>query len=279
MQISFVGGGNMTEAMIAGMVNHGYDPKKISVFDRNESKTGKLVKQYGITVCNSLKDTVEGADILILAIKPQNMADLILAIRDFVTNNQTIVTVAAGIETKVYEELFGKSISFVRTIPNTPSSLGYGATGVYFNANVKDSLKKDVVEMMESMGEVAVVTDENEIDVIAAVASSGPAYYFQFMEHMVNAAVENGLDKDKAEKLVIQTCLGAAMMAKNTSEDIAILRQNVTSKKGITYEALKTFESEGLGIIVSKAIDSNMKRAKELSKELSGIDKSNISKS
>lgn len=268
MQISFIGGGNMAEAMISGMVNHGYDPKKISVFDRNESKKEKLIKQYDISVCNSLKDTIEGVDILILAIKPQNMADLILEIRDSVTNGQIIVTVAAGIETRVYEELFGKPISFVRTIPNTPSSLGYGATGVYFNANVKDSLKKDIVEIMEAIGEVAVVTDENEIDVIAAVASSGPAYYFQFMEHMVNAAVENGLDKVKAEKLVIQTCLGAAVMAKNTGQGITTLRQNVTSKKGITYEALRTFESEGLGITVSKAIESNIKRAKELSKEL-----------
>ncbi|AIT09966.1 pyrroline-5-carboxylate reductase [Candidatus Francisella endociliophora] len=277
MQISFIGGGNMAAAMIAGMVAHGYDSKSILVFDRNKEKKNALVEKYGICVSDSISSTVKGADILILAIKPQNMVELINDIKALVNKDQIIVTVAAGIETQAYEKLFAKEISFVRTIPNTPSSLGYGATGIYFNNNVSDDRKNKIIDIMKTMGEVAVVNDEREIDVIAAIASSGPAYYFQFMEHMIEAAVNNGLDKSKAEKLVMQTCLGAAKMAQNSNEDISTLRKNVTSKKGITYEALNTFESLGLDSIVNNAIQANIKRAKELSKEFSeAIDKSSF---
>jgi pyrroline-5-carboxylate reductase len=197
------------------------------------------------------------------------MVDLIKEIRDLVTTRQIIVTVAAGIETEAYEKLFGKEIAFVRSIPNTPSSLGYGATGLYFNNNVTAADKDLIIDIMKTMGVVTVVKDESEIDIIAAVASSGPAYYFQFMEHMINSAVKKGLEKSQAEKLVAQTCLGAAQMALNSSEDIATLRKNVTSKNGITFEALKTFEKFDLGGIVDKAIKANMDRAKELTKEFS----------
>lgn len=269
MKICFIGGGNMASAMIAGMVAHGYNAQDIIVFDRNEEKLQNLVQKYSIKTSNYLIDTVKQADILILSIKPQGMADLIKQIRDFVTDRQIIVTVAAGIETKAYEKLFAKEVSFVRSIPNTPSSLGYGATGIYFNDNVNDTSKKMIVDIMKTMGVVTVVEDEKEIDVIAAVASSGPAYYFQFMEHMINAAIKRGLEKSQAEKLVAQTCLGAAQMALNSDQDIATLRKNVTSKNGITFEALQTFEKFDLGDIVDRAIQANTDRAKELTQEFS----------
>ncbi|ASG68568.1 pyrroline-5-carboxylate reductase [Francisella halioticida] len=269
MKICFIGSGNMASAMIAGMVAHGYNTQDIVIFDRNEEKCQNLVQKYSIRISNSLVETVKQADVLILAIKPQGMVDLIKEIRDFITAGQIIVTVAAGIETNAYEKLFGKEISFVRTIPNTPSSLGYGATGVYFNNNVNDTSKNLIIDIMKTMGTVTVAEDEKEINVIAAIASSGPAYYFQFMEHMINAAIKRGLGKLQAEKLVAQTCLGAAQMVLNSDGDIATLRKNVTSKKGITFEALKTFEKFDLGNIVDKAIQSNINRAKELTKEFS----------
>ncbi|WP_150466621.1 pyrroline-5-carboxylate reductase [Francisella sp. SYW-9] len=269
MKICFIGGGNMASAMIAGMVAHGYNASDIIVFDRNDKKRESLNKKHSIATSDSLVETVKQADILILAIKPQGMVELIKEIRDLVTTKQIIVTVAAGIETSAYEKLFNKTIAFVRSIPNTPSSLGFGATGIYFNNNVKDTDKNLIIDIMKTMGVVTVVGDESEIDIIAAVASSGPAYYFQFMEHMINSAVKEGLAKSQAEKLVAQTCLGAAQMALNSDEDIATLRKNVTSKNGITFEALKTFESFDLGGIVDKAVKANMNRAKELTQEFS----------
>lgn len=267
MKICFIGGGNMAEAMIAGMTTHGYNAQNIVVFDRNTSKCNNLVNKYSVKVSNSIIEMVKEANILILAIKPQGMVELINEIKKYITDSQIIVTVAAGIETKSYENLFGKQIPFARTIPNTPSSLGYGATGIFFNKNVNNKDKDIIIEIMKTMGKVTVVSNEKEIDIIAAIASSGPAYYFQFMEHMVNAAVNHGLDADQAEKLVIQTCLGAAQMALNTNEDISTLRKNVTSKNGITYEALKVFDDSNLGDIINKAINANLKRAKELAKE------------
>ena len=267
MKICFIGGGNMVAAMIAGMTSHGYKGQDIIVFDRNEYKCLNLSKKYNIEIFASLLDAVKLADILILAIKPQNMPELIKNIREVVTSRQVIVTVAAGIQTNAYERLFNKEICFARTIPNTPSSLGYGATGIYFNGNITADKKAIVIDIMQTMGIVTVVSDEKEIDIIAAIASSGPAYYFQFMEHMVNAAVKQGLDKNQAGKLVAQTCLGAAQMALNTNEDMAALRKNVTSKKGITYEALNTFEKFDFGGIVDKAIQANIARAQQLAIE------------
>lgn len=266
-KICFIGGGNMAEAMIAGMVSASYEPQSICAVDRNESKRDLLKKKYGIRVSASLINEVEQADTVVLAIKPQQMAELILEIKDIV-KNQLIVTVAAGLEVSVYEKLFSKQICFSRAIPNTPSSVGYGATGVYFNSNATASHKQEVKEMMGSMGIVEVVEDENMIDVIAACASSGPAYYLQFMEHMVEATVNQGLDKTKAERLIIQTCLGAAEMAKQSEQNISTLRKNVTSKKGITAEALGVFENADLKNITARAITANISRAKELSKEM-----------
>lgn len=269
MKTCYIGGGNMAAAMVAGMVANDYNPNDIVVFDKNQDKLDNLNQKYGIQVTNSLIDTVKFADILILAIKPQNMVELINEIKQYITNQQIIVTVAAGINTATYEKLIAKAVAFVRVIPNTPCSLGYGATGIYFNKNVSDNSKAVITNIMKTMGEVAVVDDENEIDIIAAIASSGPAYYFQFMEHMINAAVNNGLDKQQAEKLVVQTCLGASQMALNSDQDISTLRKNVTSKKGITYEALHTFEKFDLKNTVDKAVKANIDRAKELAKEFS----------
>ncbi|GAB4222121.1 MAG: pyrroline-5-carboxylate reductase [Francisella sp.] len=269
MKIYFIGGGNMAEAMIAGITSHGYNPKDIIVFDRNEYKCTNLQKKYNITIVKSLIDTVNFADVIILAIKPQNMSEVIKNIKDVITTNQIIISVAAGIKTNAYEMLFNKDISFARTIPNTPSSLGYGATGIYFNNNITNEKKDIVIKIMQTIGLVVVVDNEKDIDVISAIASSGPAYYFQFMEHMINSAIKQGLDKNQAEKLVVQTCLGAAQMALNNNYDITTLRKNVTSKKGITYEALNIFEQYKLDEIIDKAIQSNINRGQELSLEFS----------
>lgn len=133
MKICFIGGGNMVAAMIAGMTSHGYKGQDIIVFDRDDYKCLNLSIKYNIEISASLLDAVKLADILILEIKPQNMSELIKNIREVVTSRQVIVTVAAGIQTNAYERLFNKEICFARTIPNTPSSLGYGATGIYFN--------------------------------------------------------------------------------------------------------------------------------------------------
>ncbi len=267
-EICFIGGGNMAEAMIAGLINKEYDPNLISVIDKNQDKLTSLENNYGVKIHSSYNDVIERRDIIILAIKPQQMADLIADIKDSISN-QLIVTVAAGIEVEVYEKLFAKKVAFARVIPNTPSSLGFGATGVYFNSNVLEEQKSCVNNIMKSMGIIEVVDDEAMIDIIAACASSGPAYYLQFMEHMVNAATKSGLDKEKAEHLVVQTCLGAAQIAKHSEQSISKLRENVTSKKGITAEALNVFEKSNLGGMVENAIDANINRAKEISKELS----------
>ena len=267
-KICFIGGGNMAEAMIAGLISKKYDANLISVIDRNQDKLLALKNNYGVMTYQSYGDVVKQSDIVILAIKPQQMAGLILDIKDSISN-QLIITVAAGIEVSVYEELFAKKVAFARTMPNTPAGLGYGATGVYFNDNVNASQKGITENILQTMGIVEVVSKESEIDIVAACSGSGPAYFFAFMEYMVAAATKKGLDSGQAKRLVIQTCLGASEMAQASEQSIAVLRENVTSKKGITAEALKVFEKSNLAEIVESAIEANMSRAKEISKELS----------
>lgn len=267
-KICFIGGGNMAEAMVAGLISREYDAKNIFVIDRNESKRASLENKYKIQAYDKY-DVLKECGTIVIAIKPQQVAMLIAEIKDYITQDQLIITIAAGIEVCVYEKLFGKPISLARTIPNTPCSLGYGATGVYFNQNVSLSQQETVINIMQTMGIAEVVNNESMIDVIAACAGSGPAYYLQFMEHMVDAAIKQGLDRAKAERLITQTCLGAAKMALNSGQTISKLRENVTSAKGITAEALNVFAKSKLDNIVDNAIQANISRSKEISKELS----------
>ena len=268
-RVCFIGGGNMAEAMIAGMVGEYCDAKNIIVVDRNKNKRDFLVRKYGVNVVDSAADTVKSTDILVLAIKPQQMKELILDIKDNIKSKQLIITVAAGLEIEFYEKLFSKKISVARVMPNIPSSLGYGAAGVFFNKDVNDNQKKTVVDVIRTMGVVEVVKQENDINLVTACSGSGPAYYLLFMEHMINSAVSRGFTKKQAESLVVQTCLGAAQMAMNSSSDISTLRENVTSKKGVTAEALRVFEESDLGGIIDKAIEANIIRSEELANEMS----------
>jgi pyrroline-5-carboxylate reductase len=266
-KICFVGGGNMAEAMIAGLISKNYDSRLISVVDRNQDKLSALKDNYDVMTYQSYRSIISDSDVIILAIKPQQMGSLITEIKTYI-KDQLIITVAAGIEVKVYESLFAKQVAFARVMPNTPASLGYGATGVYFNRNVSAS-QQDVAEsILQTMGIVEVVDDEYKVDIVAACSGSGPAYFFAFMEYLVSATTKKGLDSEQAKRLVIQTCLGAAKMAQASNQSIATLRQNVTSKKGITAEALNVFEKSDLVGIVENAIDVNISKAKEISRDL-----------
>ena len=266
-KICFIGGGNMAEAMIAGLVSKKYDASLISVIDRNQNKLSALKNNYGVMTYQLYGSVIKQSDVVILAIKPQQMAGLILDIKDNI-DRQLVITVAAGIGVEIYESLFSKQVAFARAMPNTPASLGYGATGVYFNNNVS-ALQKNVAEnILQTMGIVEVVDDEYKIDVVAACSGSGPAYFFAFMEYLVSATTKKGLDSEQVKRLVIQTCLGASKMAQASNHSIGTLRENVTSKKGITAEALDVFEKANLARIVDNAIDANIARAKEISKEL-----------
>ncbi|AJC49579.1 pyrroline-5-carboxylate reductase [Allofrancisella guangzhouensis] len=271
MRICFLGGGNMAKAMISGLVKSSFNPKNITVIDRNIDKLEALYSEYMIEISKPLSEAIAESEVIILAIKPQQMGELIKSIKNYVSSSHLIISVAAGIQVAIYAKLFGKDIALARAIPNTPSSLGYGATGIYFNDSVDAKQKNIVINIMSSMGITVVVDTEYKIDVIAACASSGPAYYLQFMEYMIESAVKNGLARSQASILVLQTCLGTAHMALNSGDSIEILRESITSKKGITSEALKIFEESNLRGIVDKAIKANIKRSKELTNEFDGI--------
>ena len=266
-KICFIGGGNMAQAMIAGLVNKGFIAQNITVVDRNKSKCDFLKSRYKIKLLDNVSKAITESNILILAIKPQQMLELIASIKDDVTPEHLIITVAAGIQVFIYEKIFSKEIVLARVMPNMPSRVGYGATGIYFNKNINLKHRDIVTKIMQAIGIAVVVDKEEHIDVIAASAGSGPAYYLQFIEHLIESSIRHGLNKEQAKNLLVQTCLGTVQMILQSDKDLQTLRENVTSKKGITAEALKVFADFNLGEIVDKAIQANIDRSKELSKE------------
>ncbi|MFC4893171.1 pyrroline-5-carboxylate reductase [Pseudofrancisella aestuarii] len=264
-KVCFVGGGNMAGSMISGLVEDGFYPSNITVFDRNLDKLKKLAEVYGVSFSQNLEEMVSNNHVVVLAVKPQQMEGIVLQIKEVIKeNNNFIITVAAGISSSVYKSLFGFDVSLARVMPNTPASIRCGASGIFLNLNVSDREKEIVEYMMRTMGVIVIVDEEYKIDVVTACAGSAPAYFLLFMECVIDEARRMGLSSVQAKLLVTQTALGAAKMAMRSDDDIEVLRSKITSKGGTTAESLRVFEDKGIKNIVAKAMQANIRRSKEL---------------
>ncbi|APC97151.1 pyrroline-5-carboxylate reductase [Francisella frigiditurris] len=264
-KVCFVGGGNMAGSMISGLVEDGFYPSNITVFDRNLDKLKKLAEVYGVSFSQNLKEMVSNNHVVVLAVKPQQMEDVVSQIKEVVRENSNfIITVAAGISSSVYKSLFGFDVSLARVMPNTPASIRCGASGIFLNPNVSDREKEIVEYMMRTMGVIIIVDEEYKIDVVTACAGSAPAYFLLFMECVIDEARRMGLSSEQAKLLVTQTALGAAKMAMRSDDDIEVLRNKITSKGGTTAESLKIFDDGGIKDLVAKAMQANIRRSKEL---------------
>ncbi len=266
-KISFIGAGNMAKAILQGLLNDGLDPRKVWITTRTEASRAQLQSQLGVRAAANNVEACQDADLIVLAVKPQMLADVCAEIQAHIPAQALLVSVAAGIRCASLEDWLGPK-AIVRTMPNTPSAIGMGACGLFANAHTSPNQIALATELMSATGLVVTLEDEAQIDAVTAVSGSGPAYFFLFIEAMTEAGVSLGLSEAQASLLARHTARGAAQLALESELDVAALRQQVTSPKGTTEQAILNFENNGLRAIVREAMEACAARAAELSDEL-----------
>ncbi|WP_104403306.1 pyrroline-5-carboxylate reductase [Vibrio penaeicida] len=267
--IAFIGAGNMARSIIAGLVASGYPSTLITATGRTESKLVALEDQYKVNTTTDNFAATENADVVVLAVKPQMMADVCTKLQSIDYSGKLVISIAAGISAVRLEEMLDAKLNLVRVMPNTPSLVGKGMSGLFALPSVSEENKTFAFDLMGSVGEACWVETESGINNIIAAAGSAPAYFFLFMEAMQAEAMAQGFDKDTARLLVQQSAIGAAkMVVTNPDIELGTLREQVTSKGGTTAEALRTFNEHQLTDIVSKAMKAAVARAEEMEKQL-----------
>ncbi len=267
-KVAFIGAGNMNSAVILGLINAGVSPSNIMVTNPSSEKREKLAQTHDILHTANNVEAAEFADFIVLGVKPHLITQVTNDIANQIDVSQKcFISVAAGTTmAQIQQSLFGKG-SVIRVMPNTPSQLGLGVSGMYACSKTTEQQKQVAQEIMQAVGIIKWLDAEAQIDDIIAVSGSGPAYFFLFMEAMETKAKALGFSDNEARALVQQTALGAAQMVVENDISIAQLRENVTSKGGTTQTALNTFREGGLPELVSSAMDSAIARAKEMAQD------------
>ena len=268
-KISFIGGGNMAQALISGLLACGVKPALITVSAPSAETRDIFTAQQINTVDASIepKAAVIDADIVILAVKPQMMKTVVSEFAD-VLDKQLIISVAAGLSTAALSQMLGGYPNIVRAMPNTPATIQMGATGLYATESISAAEKQLAAAVMAASGLVMWVTDEAHMHAVTAVAGSAPAYVFYFIESMVDGAVALGLDKEQATALAMQTVLGAATMATGSQDSPAELRRKVTSPKGTTHAAIESMQDNQIGQHIAEAMQACYARSQAISEEI-----------
>ncbi|MGY0560909.1 pyrroline-5-carboxylate reductase [Luteimonas sp. A277] len=264
--IAFIGGGNMARSLIGGLIASGTDPGSIRVAAPSESTRRGLEADFGVATFPSAIDAVQGAQVWMFAVKPQVMRGVCEELQAAARAARPVaVSVAAGITSAQIERWLGGDVAVVRSMPNTPSLLGAGVTGLYANANVDAEGRRRADAVLATAGVTVWIDDEEKMDAVTAASGSAPAYIFLLAEAMEDAAIAQGLPADAARTLVLQTILGAARMLTETDESPAELRRRVTSPGGTTHAAIEAFEQGGLRDLVAHAMNRATERGGELS--------------
>jgi pyrroline-5-carboxylate reductase len=267
-RLAFIGGGNMAAALISGLTKQGLPPKRLVVADPSQEQLQRLVRDYAVETAADNASAVAGAEVVMLAVKPQLMRAVALGLAPHLqANRPLVVSVAAGIPHASLARWFGPQIPVIRTMPNRPALNGFGATGLYAPANVGAAYRALAEDLMGAVSATVWVEHESQMDTVTAVSGSGPAYFFLFMEALEAAAHERGLPIDVAHRLTLQTAYGAAQMARQSADSLATLREQVTSKGGTTAAALEVLNSAGLRAIVAHAVAAADRRSAELAAE------------
>ncbi|CAM3485416.1 pyrroline-5-carboxylate reductase [Parendozoicomonas haliclonae] len=263
--LAFIGAGNMAGSIIGGLVQTGWPAEQIIAAEPSNTKLDVLAETLGIRTTNNNEDAVAAADIVVLAVKPQIMKSVVEPLAaSFQEHKPLIVSVAAGIPENSLNQWAGGNMAIVRCMPNTPSLVQLGASGLYANALVSDEQKSVTEQIMDAVGISKWVESEAGIDDVIALAGSAPAYFFLMMEAMIEAGEKMGVSKEAASELVIQTALGAATMAKESDVDVAELKRRVMSPGGTTEQAIFSFEDSGIRTMVDKAMNACRNRAEEM---------------
>lgn len=265
--ICFIGGGNMARSIIGGLVARGIAPQNITACDPHKDALTRLQADFSINVSSNNAEAVAKADVVILAVKPQVMATVCLDLAPHLNPGVLMISIAAGINCASLGKWLGEQRAIVRCMPNTPSLVGEGATGLFATATVTDAQRQEAETIMKAVGLVAWVESEALIDAVTAVSGSGPAYFFLAMEAMIDAGINQGLPPETARALTLQTALGAARLAQQSPDSVADLRRKVTSPGGTTERAILSFENNELRRIYAEAMQACADRARTMADE------------
>ena len=263
--IAFIGAGNMASSMIAGLIGQGHPASLLSVAAPNEKQRGQLANRYDVTPWTDNNQAIAGAEIVVLAVKPQVMAEVCQQLAPSLAPQQLVISVAAGITTQTLQSWLGEQQPVVRCMPNTPAQLGVGISGLFAAGNVSDQQKAMAEGVLNAVGTTLWLEDEAQMDAVTAISGSGPAYFFLLMEAMAAAGEQLGLSQRAALQLTTQTALGAARMALESGLTPEELRRRVTSPKGTTEAAINVLQNGGLAKLLEKATAVAAERSAQLS--------------
>lgn len=259
--IAFIGGGQMAGSLIGGLLAAGHPAARLRAAEPDAARAAVLRQQFGIDVADRAGAVADGADVLVLAVKPQVLRDAVVGLRP--RAGCSVISIAAGVRIASLQAWLGAAAPVVRCMPNTPALLRQGITGLYAPAGTPERTRQQAQAILGAVGETCWVPDEALLDAVTALSGSGPAYYFLLTEALREAGVALGLDAATAARLAARTLVGAGRMAENGT-DVAQLRANVTSKGGTTEAAVTHLERHGLRPLLAAALRAAAERSREL---------------
>jgi len=262
MKLGFIGGGNMATALIGGLQR----PLDLLVVERDAARRALLEQQYGVRTAPDLVPELGECELLVLAVKPTDMQAVCTGLAA-IAGAPLLLSVAAGIPSSALAR-WSQRAAVVRAMPNTPALIGQGMTGLFASARVSDAQRAQVDTVLAGIGPSVWFADEAMLDAVTAISGSGPAYVFYFIEALQSAAIQMGMDAAQARAFAVQTFVGAAQLAAASSDDVATLRERVTSKGGTTAAALEHLRTAGVGPAITAACFAALERSREMGRTL-----------
>jgi pyrroline-5-carboxylate reductase len=264
-RIGFVGGGNMARALIGGLIGRGTPASQLSVGEPVPEARESLVRDFKVRVSADNRAAIDGCDLVIVAVKPQEAGAVLKALAPQLQATRTVlVSVAAGIQIASLSGWVGATVPVIRTMPNRPALIGAGVTGMFAAPAVTTEQRRLAEQTLQAAGQTVWVVRESDLDIVTALSGSGPAYFFLLAELMMQAAVDQGLAPEAARQLAVGTLQGAGALARLSDGDLGRLRAQVTSKGGTTEAALSVFAAADLRGIVERAMQAAAQRSREL---------------
>lgn len=262
LKVSFIGGGNMARALIGGLQKNNFAMANINVVESDAEKRARLHADFGVTVTEQLP-SVSNSDVIVLAVKPQQLRDLSIFLGSLL-QNQLIISIAAGVRSVDLARWLGGYQAIVRVMPNTPAQIQAGISALFSLPAVTGLQREQADMLLSAVGQTLWLDDEAKLDAVTAISGSGPAYVFYFIEALQQAAMELGLSAEQAGLLSLHTFLGASQLAEQSASNPATLRAQVTSKGGTTERALQSLEADEIKTAIIKAARAASIRSKEL---------------